>query len=71
MGFHKRYLSESVLIALFKTGGLESVIKAYSADAIITSDPFSTEVTNIVSSYSEHGDRGELLEQLTKKFETC
>ena len=60
MGFHKRWISEDRLISEFKYGGIQQVADLWRADAIITSDDISSDVSDILC--SEYVTREEGLE---------
>ena len=64
MGFHKRWITEEVLISRYMEGGMED-IESYigRADAIVTSDDLSHEVIDILN--SEHMDRLEKWEKIS------
>ena len=52
MGFHKRWITEEVLIERYRTAGIAE-IESYlgHADAFVTSDDLSSEVIDIYNSY--------------------
>jgi|TARA_R110002074_G_scaffold248293_3_gene420263 hypothetical protein len=50
MGFHKRWINEEILIGNYRRQGIEGVRMLWSADAIITSDDLSHNVSDLVSS---------------------
>jgi len=49
MGFHKRWINKEVLILRYKNGGLDSVKTYLSADALISSDDFSSNVLDLLN----------------------
>lgn len=69
MGFNKRFLSEETLRRSYEIGGVENVLKLYRADAIITSDQFSSKVTDTVADFSVHRNKERLDEELKQNFE--
>jgi len=69
MGFNKRFLSEDTLRRSYEIGGVENVLKLYRADAIVTSDPFSTKITDIVGDFSDHRNKERLDEEIKQNFE--
>ncbi len=51
MGFHKRYISEDQVCYRYTHYGMEEVLKwIRSADAIICTDPFTMELTDVLDS---------------------
>ena len=50
MGFHKRFISEDLLIGHYREYGIDGVTGLWSADAIITSDDLSHDVSDILCS---------------------
>ena len=50
MGFHKRFISEDLLIGHYREYGIDGVTGLWSADAIITSDELSHDVSDILCS---------------------
>ena len=50
MGFHKRFISEDLLIGHYRAYGIDGVTGLWSADAIITSDDLSHDVSDILCS---------------------
>ena len=50
MGFHKRFISEDLLIGHYREYGMDGVTGLWSADAIITSDDLSHDVSDILCS---------------------
>ena len=50
MGFHKRFISEDVLIGHYNSGGIQQVADLWRADAIITSDDVSSDVSDMLCS---------------------
>ena len=50
MGFHKRFISEDLLIGHYREDGIDGVTGLWSADAIITSDDLSHDVSDILCS---------------------
>jgi|TARA_Y100000389_G_scaffold193600_1_gene222532 hypothetical protein len=50
MGFHKRWINEEILIGNYRRQGIEGVRMLWGADAIITSDDLSHNVSDLVSS---------------------
>ena len=67
MGFHTRHISESSLKAVYRSSGVKGILQTFSADAIVTSDNFSSQVTSIFEDYSKHRDH-DLLEQQIETF---
>ena len=50
MGFHKRWITEDLLIGHYREYGIDGVTGLWSADAIITSDDLSHDVSDILCS---------------------
>ena len=50
MGFHKRFISEDLLIGHYREYRIDGVTGLCSADAIITSDDLSHDVSDILCS---------------------
>ena len=50
MGFHKRFISEDLLIGHYREYGIDGATGLWSADAIITSDDLSHDVSDILCS---------------------
>lgn len=71
MGFHTRHLSKEAILAHYKNGGTEAVLNLYKADAIISSDDISIEITNIVHEYYTHKNHDRLIEEVREKLEAC
>ena len=69
MGFHKRWITEEVLISRYKSEGIEG-IKSYlgHADAFVTSDELSH---SIIDTYnSDNLKNEEKWENISKKLKT-
>ena len=71
MGFHTRHLSKSYILANYEKGGIKAVLQLYRADAIISSDSFSSEITAIMGNYIEHRDHSRLEKELLEKIVSC
>tara|TARA_B100000902_G_scaffold367461_1_gene390086 strand:- start:467 stop:700 length:234 start_codon:yes stop_codon:yes gene_type:complete len=50
MGFHKRWITEDLLIGHYQEYGIDGVTGLWSADAIITGDDLSHDVSDILCS---------------------
>ena len=61
MGFHKRWITEDMLMGHYQHNGIQGVVDLWRADAIITSDELSENVCDIVC--SEYLTHEEILEQ--------
>ena len=53
MGFHKRWITEDVLISKYRTEGIAG-IESYliGADALVSSDDLSDNVTDLLNDYN-------------------
>jgi len=67
MGFHKRWITEEVLIERYQKGGIEGV-KTYigNADALVTSDDLSSEVIELLT--TNHMDDFERWNEISHKI---
>ena len=61
MGFHKRWINEDLLLGHYRSGGIKRVVDLWGADAIITSDELSHNISDLL--FSEHLTREEGLEK--------
>lgn len=50
MGFHKRWISEDIILGHYSSGGIQQVADLWRADAIITGDNISSDVSDIFCS---------------------
>jgi hypothetical protein len=51
MGFHKKYISNELVIYLFNEGGISAVVDRFSkvSDSTITESGLSTEIMNVLN----------------------
>jgi hypothetical protein len=67
MGFNRRYLSEEVLRRNYEKGGRKAIFQLYStADAILTQDKFSSEVTDLFAQKLDEKTLSSRLRELFK-----
>lgn len=67
MGFHNRRVDERKIRSSYKEGGIDLVLKVFSADAIMTGDEISENVADLIFDYYCHEDK-ELLESRVKEI---
>ena len=71
MGFHTRHIDENILKTAFNTSGSEGVLKLFKADAIVTCDKLSSNISDLVYDFYYHKDESRLKLDIKQKMESC
>ena len=60
MGFHKRYITDDLVLSIYRNNGCQAVIDWYTrgADAIITSGKLAREVNDLMNIIVHDKERG-------------
>lgn len=71
MGFHTRHINENILKTVFTETGVEGVINLFKADAIVTCDKLSSNISDILYDFFYHKDESKLKLDIKQKMTSC